>query len=57
VRVPVTDTNLRLDASEFWSYLWPMAKDTQKALVIICAAIAFGVGLLVWANYIRPHGY
>jgi hypothetical protein len=34
-----------------------MSKDTIKALVVICAAVAVLIGLLVWANEMRPHGY
>jgi len=34
-----------------------MAKDTQKALLIIGAALVVLVVLLFWANYLRPHGY
>jgi hypothetical protein len=32
-----------------------MSKDTQKALVIILAALGLLVLLLVWANHLRPH--
>lgn len=32
-----------------------MTKDTQKALAIIVASIGVLVGLLFWANHLRPH--
>jgi len=37
---------------------WPsfdMTKDTQKALAIIIASLGVLVGLLFWANHLRPH--
>jgi hypothetical protein len=32
-----------------------MAKDTQKALIVILAALAVLCVLLLWANHLRPH--
>jgi len=32
-----------------------MTKDTQKALAIIIASLGVLVGLLFWANHLRPH--
>ncbi len=33
-----------------------MTKETAKALTVIVAALALLVVLLLWANYLRPHG-
>ena len=33
-----------------------MEKDTQKAIAVIIGALLVLVALLLWANYLRPHG-
>jgi len=45
-RIPVSPSK--------WASLH-MTKDTQKALAIIIAALGVLVGLLFWANHLRPH--